>query len=91
MNFLKQLLEFDLNKQAELETKKELADSGFTDLEQNKAVVAKKTKEKQKQLTNLSQSQDPIDRQILALRRQIALLLQKKQAKLDADAKRATV
>lgn len=92
MSFIKELLtEMNAAQQAELEAEKELADSGVEDIKAgaNKALLAKKTREKQKQLDTLTRSDDPIDRQIANLRRQIASLLAKKRAQQQAAATKA--
>ena len=93
MNFLKELLlELSPIQQAELEAETDLNDAGIKDTgTTNKALLQKKAREKQKQITNLSQSDDPIDRQIALLRRQIGALLAKKQANAQALAQKQSV
>lgn len=92
MNYLKELLlELSPQQQAELEAETDLVDAGIKDVSTtNKALLVKRSREKQKQITNLSQSDDPIDRQIALLRRQIANLIAKKRARDQAEAKKQT-
>jgi hypothetical protein len=93
MNYLKELLlELSPQQQAELEAETDLVDAGVKDVSTtNKALLAKKAREKQKQITNLSQSDDPIDRQIALLRRQIANLIAKKRARDQAEVQKQNV
>lgn len=92
MNLLKELLlELNAQQQAEIEAERDLSDAGVADVRsKNKALLLKKAKEKQKQITSLSRSDDPIDRQIMALRQRIAQLIAKKQQQAQAKAKATT-
>lgn len=92
MNLLKELLqEMNVQQQSELEAQADLAALGFNDPKAAKPMLMKRQQEKKKQLANLEQSDDPLDRQIAQLRRQLAALLQKKQAQLKQKANRATM
>lgn len=91
MDFIKSLLtEINTQQQAELEAGKDLADLGIQVDQKNKALLMKKAKEKQKQINTLSQSDDPIDRKIAVLRKQIATLLAQKKANAQKQAAAAT-
>lgn len=89
MNFIKELLLTELNamQQSSIEAERDLTDVGLTDIQNgsNKALLLKRQKEKKKQLDNLAQSDDPIDRQIMQKRREIAVLLQKKQMQIKQN------
>lgn len=91
MNFLQELLlEMNLQQQSEIEAANDLSNLGIQDANanSNRGVLNKRKEEKKKQIANLEQSDDPIDRQIATLRKQIATLLAKKQQQLKQQAQR---
>lgn len=94
MKFLQELLqEMNVQQQSELEAQSDLNALGVNDTKAGagRTLFLKRKKEKASQLKNLEQSDEPLDRQIAQLRRQLAILIQKKQAKLKQKLSQSSI